>query len=188
MEKITIVSGLPRSGTSLMMSILKNGGMSILEDQQRRPDEDNPRGYYEYEKVKDLAKNNSWVCDHGGKVIKVISFLLKNLPDNMNYDVIFMNRNIKEVLKSQSKMLERSGVNLGSVSDDVMEKKFLDHLEKTNNWFSLQKNMKVYYVDYSKLVKDTNNVIHDLCLFLGRDLNKNNMLSAVDKNLYRQKS
>ena len=101
---ITVVSGLPRSGTSMMMRMLDSGGMEVLTDSIRTADEDNPKGYYEYERVKDLETetDKSYVRDGRGKVLKVISFLIRFLPDDNQYRVIFMRRDLDEVLDRKS--------------------------------------------------------------------------------------
>src|SRR5262245_12033356 len=106
---ITIVSGLPRSGTSLMMQMLQAGGLPILCDQVRAADDDNPRGYLEFEKVRQLAKDAGWMNQADGKVLKVVSLLLYHLPPGFEYRVVFMRRNLDEILRSQEKMLNRRG-------------------------------------------------------------------------------
>src|SRR5450432_3057856 len=105
---ITVVSGLPRSGTSLMMQMLAAGGMPLLTDQIRAPDQDNPRGYFEFERVKQIKRDQAWLGSAVGKAVKIIHLLLYDLPPNRNYRVIFMRRNIEEVLISQRKMLQRT--------------------------------------------------------------------------------
>ena len=117
-ESIVIVTGLPRSGTSLMMQMLDRGGLEILTDGRREPDEDNPRGYLEFEKVKSLAADNNWVVEAKGKVIKVVAQLLDSLPEEIDYKVIFMHRKIDEIVQSQYKMLERNNKSGGQLSED----------------------------------------------------------------------
>jgi len=108
-ETITVVSGLPRSGTSMMMQMLGAGGLAVLTDGKRGADADNPRGYYEYEAVKSLGQDASWLASAGGKAVKIVSALLIHLPDGFDYRVIFMRRPIAEVLASQRAMLDRLG-------------------------------------------------------------------------------
>ena len=108
---ITIVSGLPRSGTSMMMQMLKQGGIEILTDKIRQNDVNNPRGYYELEKVKELPKDNTWLPEAEGKGVKIIVQLLQYLLPGFEYRIIFMQRDIKEILRSQKKMLENLGKN-----------------------------------------------------------------------------
>src|SRR5208282_6368109 len=125
---ITIVSGLPRSGTSLMMQMLVAGGLTVLSDGERKADTDNPKGYLEWERVKQLPKNPDLITEAEGKVVKVISQLLLSLPDGPEYSVLFMQRPLPEVLKSQDEMLRRRG-NADSIGDNsVMEEFFQRHL------------------------------------------------------------
>ena len=110
-EPVVVVSGLPRSGTSMMMKMLEAGGLAVQTDDLREADVDNPKGYYEDERVKDLEKmdDKSWIQESRGKVLKVISFLLKDLPEDNYYKVIFMRRNLEEIMASQNKMIDRLG-------------------------------------------------------------------------------
>src|ERR1044071_4928925 len=121
---LVLVSGLPRSGTSMLMQMIEKGGMPIVTDKVRTPDEDNPKGYHEFERIKEIDKttDKSWLKNYRGQVIKTISFLLQDLPLDLNYRVVFMRRDIAEVLRSQNKMLERSGAKDPVVSDDRMRR------------------------------------------------------------------
>src|SRR5713101_3371282 len=110
-SEIIIVSGLPRSGTSLMMQMLENGGVEIVTDNIRAADTDNPRGYYEFEKVKKIKQDASWLPATRGKAFKMVSQLLYDLPTSEQYRIIFMERDLEEVLLSQEKMLQRLGRN-----------------------------------------------------------------------------
>jgi hypothetical protein len=120
-EPIIIVSGLPRSGTSMMMKMLDAAGVPIMTDAVRTADIDNPKGYYEYERVKDLEKekDKSYIKEGRGKALKVISWLLKDLPDDNQYRIIFMRRDLNEVIASQNKMLKNRGEE-GAGGDDAM--------------------------------------------------------------------
>src|SRR5215813_2579369 len=105
-QPIIVVSGLPRSGTSMMMKMLAAGGLPVLVDAIRAADDDNPNGYFEFEPVKQLADGqNEWLTEAGGKVVKIISALLEYLPKSYHYKIIFMERELKEILASQQKML-----------------------------------------------------------------------------------
>ena len=106
---ITIVSGLPRSGTSLMMQMLESGGLPVLCDGERKADTDNPKGYFEWERIKQLPKDPSLIAEAEGKVVKVISQLILSLPADHDYRIVFMQRPLPEVLKSQDKMLRTPG-------------------------------------------------------------------------------
>jgi hypothetical protein len=106
---IIVVSGLPRSGTSVMMQMLDNGGIPVVTDNIRTADTDNPRGYYEYEQVKKIREDAAWVPATRGKAFKMVSQLLYDLPAQEQYHVIFMERDLDEMLASQEKMLQRLG-------------------------------------------------------------------------------
>src|SRR3989442_10700966 len=137
---IVIVSGLPRSGTSLMMQMLQAGGMSLLKDDLRPPDADNPNGYWEYEPVKRLQQDDSWIPKAEGKAVKVVSALLQYLPPQHTYKIIFMQRPMQEVLASQTVMLERRGEPSGKADDKTLETVFLQQLHRTEHWVATQKN------------------------------------------------
>jgi hypothetical protein len=109
-ERIVVVSGLPRSGTSMMMKMLEAGGIPVLTDYEREADEDNPKGYFEFERVKNLKDgDDAWLPQAKGKVVKVIAALLTDLPSSYEYEVIFMRRAMPEILASQRQMLIRRG-------------------------------------------------------------------------------
>jgi hypothetical protein len=145
-QPIIVVSGLPRSGTSMMMKMLAEGGLSAVTDSVRLADEDNPNGYFEFEPVKKLSEGqDQWLDGASGKIVKVISALLEHLPAQHRYKVLFMDREIKEILASQQKMLHRRGEAPGS-PDTEMETQFREHLQLTKYWLARQPNMDVLYV------------------------------------------
>ena len=139
-EPIVVVSGLPRSGTSMAMKMLEAAGLSMVVDGLREADEDNPKGYFELERVKDLANETdwSWLDSARGKAIKIISYLLKELPDTHNYKVIFMRRDLNEVLASQAKMLDRRGE-----SNETDNERMIDLYESDlqGRWLELALNL-----------------------------------------------
>jgi len=185
---ITLVSGLPRSGTSMMMKVLEAGGMEIFTDNQRAADEDNPKGYYELEDVKALKDGKSdWMQDAPGKVVKVISSLLEYLPSNYKYKIIFMRRAIPEILASQKQMLIRRGENSDG-DDQKMAEMFQEHLKRVRVWLANQPNMETLYVDYNALMADPDPEIKVVAEFLGLTENLDAMLAVPDKKLYRQKA
>jgi len=185
---ITIVSGLPRSGTSMMMKVLEAGGMEIFTDNERTADEDNPKGYYELEEVKALKEgDDSWVKNAPGKAVKVISSLLEFLPSDYKYKIVFMRREIAEILASQKQMLIRRGENSDG-DDQKMAEMFQEHLKRVRVWLANQPNMKVLYVDYNELMADPDLKIKAVAEFLGLSENLDAMLSVPDKKLYRQKA
>jgi hypothetical protein len=188
-EPIIVVSGLPRSGTSLMMNMLRAGGVPIVTDEQRTADEDNPRGYFELERVKQLARGDvSWVQEANGQAVKVISALLEHLPPTAHYRVLFMQRRLPEVLASQRKMLERRGEPTDTVPDEKMAALFEKHLEKIDGWLKQQPNFSVLYVPYHELAEQPAAQLDRIIAFLGLTLDREAMLSAVDPALYRNRA
>lgn len=185
---VTIVSGLPRSGTSMMMKVLEAGGMEIFTDNLRTADEDNPKGYYELEQVKALKEGDvSWVKDASGKAVKVISSLLEYLPSSYKYKIIFMRREIAEILASQKQMLIRRG-ETSDGDDQKMAEMFQEHLKRVRVWLANQPTMEILYVDYNTLMADPDPEIKSVAEFLGLTDNLKAMLAVPDKKLYRQKA
>jgi predicted AlkP superfamily phosphohydrolase/phosphomutase/Flp pilus assembly protein TadD len=181
---IYIVSGLPRSGTSMMMQMLHAGGLNILTDNLRSNDDSNPKGYMEFEKVKKLAQDSSWINEADGKVLKVIAQLLQHLPNTHNYKIVFMQREMNEVLKSQQKMLGRDTSTFPMGLADTFQKQ----LERSKTIVSSMPNMEIMYVNYSDIIENPFEQAENVNAFLGLDLNMNDMVNAVDKNLYRTKN
>ncbi len=186
-EVVTIVSGLPRSGTSMMMSMLVAGGVEALTDNLREADDDNPRGYLEFERVKDLAKDKAWLKDAAGKAVKVVSSLLQHLPPEYDYKVIFMLRKVGEVLASQKQMLVRRGQPTDEVSDERMAEAFRRHLKDVQAWLARQPNVEVVYVDYNELLENHAASVQTINQFLGGGLDTPAMVLVIDKRLYRQR-
>jgi hypothetical protein len=188
-EPIVVVSGLPRSGTSMTMKMLEAGGMQPVTDDVRSADEDNPRGYFEDERVKDLGhmEDRSWLRAARGKVIKVVSSLLQHLPDDNFYKVIFMRRNLHEVLASQAKMLDRRG-EAAQTSDDDLIKMFESHLEKVEFQLRFRPWFDALYVDHRSVLSDPAGAARRINEFLGGTLDERRMAEAVDPNLYRNRA
>jgi len=185
---IVIVSGLPRSGTSMMMKLLEAGGLQIMTDNLRLADEDNPKGYYELERVKALRDgDDAWIKDAPGKVVKVISSLLEYLPASYTYKVIFMRRDIKEILASQKQMLLRR-CEPAEGDDRKMAENFQEHLKRVRVWLANQPNMEVLYVDYNALMRDPAPHVQAVADFLGLREQLPAMLAVPDASLYRQKA
>lgn len=187
--RIIVVSGLPRSGTSMMMSMLEAGGIETLTDNIRKADEDNTNGYYEFEKVKSLDKgaDKSWLEEAKGKAIKIISALLKELPPTCSYKVIFMNRNLDEVMMSQAKMLAHRNVPSNVEEDDRVKAHFQNHLRQTRKWLSVQSNFDVLELNYKDVLDDPVHSARTLTRFLEKDLSIEKMVAAVNKQLYRNR-
>jgi hypothetical protein len=186
-DNITIVSGLPRSGTSMMMKMLEAGGMEVLTDHIREPDADNPEGYYEFERVKQVEHDKTWLKAARGKAVKMVSALLKHLPSNYHYKVIFMSRDMNEVLASQKRMLVRRGEATDTVSDEKLARIFARHLDQVQAWLAGQPNIDVIYVRYDQTVQDPLTQAESVNGFLGNCLRVSEMAAVVDPNLYRQR-
>jgi len=187
-EHITLVSGLPRSGTSMMMKMLQAGGLPLITDEIRTADEDNPKGYFELERVKQLKKESAWLDDAQGKAIKVISQLLFDLPATHQYKVIFMRRRLEEVLSSQKQMLLRRGTFDPAVPEETLRATFLKHLETVADWLRTQKHMDVLYISYNRMLEDAAPFVDRINTFLGGELDAEAMRAVVDRNLYRQRA
>lgn len=183
---ITLVSGLPRSGTSMMMKMLEAGGMELLTDEYRKADIDNPKGYYEFEKVKKLNVDNTWLMEAENKVIKVISQLLYDLPDTYDYKVVFVKRKFDEILMSQHKMLDRRG-ETPTADNDKMKEIYASHIEDIEKWLRNKKNFDVLYLYYHKIISNPKKTSKKIESFLRRDLNVKDMALAIDQKLYRNK-
>lgn len=186
-ETVTIVSGLPRSGTSMMMKMLEAGGMQVLTDNIRTADEDNPKGYYEFERVKQIEHDKAWLEDAKGKVVKMIAALLKHLPRDYTYQVVFMRRRIEEVLASQREMLIRRGEPTDAVSDERLAELFHQHVKRVESWLDQQPNFRVIYVDYTQALKRPAQQAERVNQFLGDALDVEAMARIVDPSLYRQR-
>lgn len=189
-DPVIIVSGLPRSGTSMCMKMLDAAEIPIVQDGIREADEDNPKGYYEYEKVKDLDKggDNSWISEARGKVVKIISFLLPHLPPENNYKIVFMGRNIDEILASQNKMLVRRGEPTDTTADEKMKKLYSDHLIKVRSMLRYRDEMDSIVIQYNDVLTDPRPQAEQMNGFLGGQYDVERMLSVVDKNLYRNRA
>ena len=184
---IVVVSGLPRSGTSMMMKMLQAGGLEPLTDSIRTADDDNPNGYFEFERVKQMsAGDRQWLDEAGGKVVKVISYLLEQLPTDRSYKVIFMEREIKEVLASQKKMLDHRGEQ-SKISDEEMEAQFREHIKLVKPWLARQAHMDVLYVGYNSMMSDPEPLCKRVISFLDLSLDLEKMRSVPNANLYRNR-
>ena len=186
-DGINIVSGLPRSGTSLMMQMIHAGGLRALADDARGPDADNPRGYFELAAVKRTRQDPSWLEQAAGRIVKVVHLLLYDLPADRSYRMVFMKRDLREVVRSQKVMLQRRGTEGADLSDDQLLKAFEGQLERLEAWLARQPNFEVHYVDYSRLVADPAPAAEAVNRFLGGELDIGCMLQNVDPSLYRQR-
>ena len=185
-EIITVVSGLPRSGTSMMMQMLRVGGLTCLTDELREADISNPKGYFEFEKVKGLRADNSWLPEAKGKVIKIISHLLSCLPPELNYKIIFMERDLDEVLASQRKMLVNQGQGEENLSDERLGQIFAQQLRQVKKMLA-DRQISTLFLGYKDVLEDPVEVSTQLQAFLGNNLDQQAMRDVVDHNLYRQR-
>lgn len=188
-EPVVVVSGLPRSGTSMTMQMLAAAGVPVVTDGIRPAGEDNPKGYFEDERVKDLHKENedrSWTRDARGKAIKIISFLLKDLPETNNYKVIFMKRALPEVLASQKKMLERRN-EVDESGDDRMLELWENHLWRVSYLLKHADQFESLEIAYSDVIGDPLREARRIRDFLELKADPQIMASAVDETLYRNR-
>ena len=188
LAEIVVVSGLPRSGTSMMMKMLEAGGVEGMTDGIREADEDNPEGYFEFEPVKRLKEGSAWLAEARGKGIKVISRLLRDLPGGYLYKVIFMRREMGEVLASQRAMLVRRGKEVGEGDDLPLGELFAGHLAEVEQWLRTQLNFEVLEIRYQKALDEPLEVARAVEKFLDRELDIERMAQVVDPNLYRQRA
>jgi hypothetical protein len=186
-QDITIVSGLPRSGTSVMMQMLKAGGMEVVTDNIRQADADNPHGYYEFEKVKKIKEDASFLDETYGKAFKMVSLLLYDLPKDKRYKIIFMKRNMDEMLASQKVMLQRGGKHVEEDSTG-MKKSFERHLDQITSWLAQQENIDVIYVNYHDVITHALSTVQAINQFLGNRLDVHHMVAVVDQALYRNRA
>lgn len=185
-EYLTIVSGLPRSGTSMMMRMLELGGMPVLTDKQRVADDDNPNGYYEFEAVKQTAEDSSWLQGSEGSAVKMVYRLLYDLPADRSYRVLFMRRNLDEVLASQQVMLNRHGV-ADEVSHAQMMKLFRAEIDSFYKWAKEKSHIDLIDVDYNLVLANPRQELAKVSDFLGGSLNVDDMIEGVDASLYRNR-
>ncbi len=184
-NEIVIVSGLPRSGTSLMCQMLDNGGVEVVTDSIRTPDTDNPRGYYELEKVKKIKVDASWLPEARGKAFKMVSQLLLDLPATEHYRVIFVKRDLDEIIDSQEKMLARLGRD--AASRDQIRPAFVAHLERVFGWLENQSHIALLIVDYRDLIERPVEMAEAVNVFIGGRADFSRMAASVDPTLYRNR-
>jgi hypothetical protein len=184
-SEIIIVSGLPRSGTSLMMQMLQSGGVEVVTDNARTADADNARGYYELEKVKRTKTDASWLPQTRGKAFKMVSQLLYDLPPSERYRIIFMDRDLDEMLLSQEKMLERLGRT--AAPREEMKRSYAVHLARLHEWLRQQGHVKVLRVSYNDLIERPERESQRVSEFLDGRASAESMARTVDPSLYRNR-
>ncbi len=183
---ITIVSGLPRSGTSMMMQMLAAGGLTAFTDARREADESNPRGYFEHNRVKALAKDSTWLPEADGMAVKVVAPLLRYLPAGPTYRIVFMERDIEEILQSQSTMLARDGRT--SADREVLRRAYERQVAEAQAWAARQKRTEFMAIAYQDVLADAAAATARVNSFLGGSLNESAMAEAVDPSLHREHS
>jgi tetratricopeptide (TPR) repeat protein len=191
-QAITIVTGLPRSGTSMMMQMLAAGGMTPLTDDHRKPDASNPRGYFEYSKATQLGSDSSWVGKACGKVVKIVAQLIPKLPAEANgkpahYRIVFMERDLDEVLASQQTMLSRQGRQGANLDRDRLAAVFQEQLQKVHRAID-DRDTACVVVRHANALRDPRSVAESVNRFLGGSLDVAAMAAVVDPDLYRQRS
>ncbi|MGR6036564.1 MAG: alkaline phosphatase family protein [Candidatus Nitrosoglobus sp.] len=184
---VTVVTGLPRTGTSMMMQMLIAGGLPILTDGQRAADADNPRGYYEYEPTTRLRTERDWVKEAVGQGVKIVAQLLPFLPSEHQYRVIFMRRDLDEVLASQRAMLERLGRETASMPPEQLRAVFQQQLRQIELWLAKQSNIQTLFVDYDGVLQESAATAKAVNTFIGGNLKVDAMAAAVDPILHRQR-
>lgn len=187
-KELVVVSGLPRSGTSMMMKMLEAGGIPPLQDNIRTADEDNPKGYYEFERVKKLPDDTAWMPEAVGKAVKIIALLLTKLPlKGYRYKVLFMRRDIEEIMKSQKQMLIRRGESPDKISDEEMITTYNRHLSEVLSFLEANSCFTVFFVNYNDLMRDPEDWVPRIAAFLGKEMDLEAMRAVVDPNLYRNR-
>lgn len=186
-SEIFVVSGLPRSGTSMCMQMLVSGGAKAYTDGERVADDNNPKGYFESERVKRLGKANDWLGESCGKVLKVVTPLIPFLPQGFRYRVIMMERKIDEIVESQEKMLARLQRTGGNLDKQRMGEFMENNQQFAENTLKLH-GIPVLKISYTDAIEDPAGVAARLKEFLPIDLNANEMAAAIDSSLYRTKA
>jgi tetratricopeptide (TPR) repeat protein len=191
-QVITIVTGLPRSGTSMMMQMLVAGGISPLTDGNREADESNPKGYFEYAKATQLRSDASWVSEARGKVVKIVAQLLPDLPTEIDgapahYRIVFMQRDLNEVLASQHTMLERQGRQGANLERDRLAAVFEEQLQKVYGLIE-DRQIPCLKIEHALAIKDPQSVAESVNSFLDDSLDAPAMAAVVDPALYRQRA
>jgi len=186
---VVVVSGLPRSGTSMVMRMLSAGGVPVVTDGERSADEDNPLGYFELEQVKALGEGErpAWLAGARGKAVKVISFLLDRLPRGYDYRVVFLDRSLAEVLASQRTMLARRGETSTS-SDERMTELFEEHLRTVRRLLREDSRFLAIDVPYAGVIADPAGQAARIARFVGLPADASLMAAAVDPSLYRNRA
>lgn len=179
---LVVVSGLPRSGTSLMMGALAAGGLPLVSDGARAADSHNPKGYFEDRRVLTLADDARWLGNHLGQGVKILSHLLRAIPSSLPVKVIFMRRPLPQVLASQSAMLGEAGA-----EDSALTALMARDLAQTLEWLGEQPRMATLQISYPQVLRCAREEFQRVIDFLEMPLDVEAMVATVDPSLHRQK-
>jgi predicted AlkP superfamily phosphohydrolase/phosphomutase/Flp pilus assembly protein TadD len=185
---ITVVAGLPRSGTSMMMQVLAAAGLAPFTDEKRLPDEDNPHGYFEHERAMRLHEDPSWLAEARGKAVKIVAQLVPYLPPGEQYRVIFMHRDLREVVASQRVMLERLGRKGAGLSEEALKSVFTRQWVRVQTWLRHRPQIPVLAIHYAAALADPAGTAEHLAGFVGVPFDRCAAAAAVDPSLRRQKA
>ena len=186
-EPIVVVSGIPRSGTSLMMNILGRAGLPLLVDEERAPDDSNPQGYFEWAAVRQTQQDTTWVEQAQGKAVKVIHRLLPFLPDDFSYHVILMHRPVEEVVRSQDRMLARLGADPSELPPARIQDIFKEQHAQTRSLLESEARFDWIEIDYPALIDDPLPLTQKVIRFLALEASPTQLAAAIDPQLYRER-
>ena len=159
-----------------------------MTDRIRVADEDKPKGYYEFERVKGLPEDTGWLEDARGKVVKVLAELVQKLPAGYSYRIVFVERDLDEIIASQKKMLVRRGEDPDQVPDSEIKELFRKYASILRDWLGKQSNMRTFYISYNDVMNDPDGCADRLDAFFGGSLDRDKMISVIDDNLYRNRN
>ncbi len=170
-----------------MMQMLEAGGIPAVTDGRRAADQHNPRGYFEDERARWLPQDSSWMAEACGKAVKVIYRLLPHLPPELEYRVLFMERDPGEVYDSQQEMLLAQGDNAAGQDRDSIVRALSQDLDTVRMWVAEQPNIRCFAVPYSELISGPKIWISQIGQFLDGGLDEPAMSATVDPALYRHR-
>lgn len=171
----------------MMMAMLAAGGMRVLDDKHRTPDDDNPGGYFEDQRATTIDRNAAWLSEAMNAAVKLISFHLYHVPPRFPCKIIFMERPMPEILASQNAMLQRAG-GKQSTDDPQLQRLYTNHLQHVKGWLAEQKHMDVLYMNHGDVIADPNASAGRIRDHLKRPLDREKMAGAVNPDGHRQKS
>ncbi|HUP03953.1 MAG TPA: alkaline phosphatase family protein [Bryobacteraceae bacterium] len=187
-QVVTIVAGLPRSGTSMMMQLLAAAGIAPYTDARRTPDEDNPRGYFEHEQAAGVHRDASWIPRARGKAVKIVAHLLPYLPEGEQYRLILMHRDLSEVVASQAAMLQRLGRPGGKLTGARLMRTYTQQLVRVQSWLRRRAEIPVLPAGYAEALEDPRQMAARLARFLGQPFDEQAAAKAIEPALRRQRA